>query len=98
MVTKGIDSETLDGFNTSSVERMHLDLKNQVYKYKPLRRIDIPKSDKLGTRPLSTASPKDKVVQHAFKRVLEICLEGVISKEEISLEEFKKAPMGRKLK
>nr|QFP99053.1 hypothetical protein [Rhizaria sp.] len=98
MMTQGIDDETLDGFSTSSVEGIHRDLKNRVYKYKPLRRVDISKPGKFGTRSLSISSPKDKVVQHAFKRVLEICLEGHMIKAEVTEEEFKKVPYGYGLK
>jgi len=70
-------------------------LKRNSHKYKAARKIDIPKSNKPGeTRLLNIASPRDKIIQQAFKQVLEIIFEGVSHKKEVELEEFQQIPPG----
>lgn len=60
------------------------------YSYRPLRKVFIPKLDKVGKRTLTMISPKDKVIQRAFLRVLQPIYEGVLSCNVVSYEEYKK--------
>ena len=75
----GVDSETLDGISYEWITRTSEELLHEVYKPRPVRRVYIPKHNgKL--RPLGVGSPRDKVVQQAYKLVLETILEPEFSK------------------
>ena len=69
-MTRGNDSETLDGINSEYFENLSKLLGSGAFKFKPTRRIMIPKS-KGGLRPLSIGSPREKIVQEAMRMVLE---------------------------
>jgi len=68
-------------FNDINIEELSLKLKTNSYKYK-------------SNSSNSTGSLKDKLIQQAFYRVLEIIFEGVQIKKEISFEDFKKVEPG----
>jgi len=69
---------------------MSENLKSNKHKYQALRRVEIPKSNKpQEKRPLSIASPRDKIIQQAFKRVFEIIFEGVSTVKEVNEDTFK---------
>jgi retron-type reverse transcriptase len=70
-MTPGISSLTLDGMNLSYLKSIQGELKAGVYKFPPARRIYIPKPGKDDKRPLTIASPRDKIVQKAIQLVLE---------------------------
>lgn len=74
--TKGVDKETLDGYSEKELITLHEALKDHSFKFKPIRRIHIPKKDG-GKRPLGLPSPRDKVVQKAACNVLEKIYEGI---------------------
>ena len=75
---------TIDGISAEAIIKLSNNLKSNKHKYSTLRRVDIPKSNKPDeTRTLLIASPRDKIIQQAFKRVLEIILEGVAAIEEV---------------
>lgn len=67
-------------------KNIHCTLKRRLYKFKLLRKINIPKANKVKIRPLFIIAWKDKIVQQAFKRILEICLEGIIKKKPVSYD------------
>ena len=72
----GADGVTLDGISRSWAESTIEALKDRSYKCKPVRRVFIPKANgKL--RPLGIPCPRDKVVQLAFKRILESVFEPI---------------------
>lgn len=73
-MTPGVDKETLDGLNLKFFRTLGKEIGSGYLKFKPARRIDIPKP-KGGTRPLSVASPRDKIVQSAMKIILEAVFE-----------------------
>lgn len=74
-MTPGTDSETLDGIDKAWFEKLKKDLRTNAFQFRPARRIEIPKANGKGTRPLSIASPRDKIVQGAMLLVLEAIFE-----------------------
>lgn len=71
-MTPGADkSATLDGISKGYLGKVQKELKAGTYKFNPARRIQIPKPGKKETRPLTIASPREKVVQKAIQLVLE---------------------------
>lgn len=68
-MTAGIDSQTLDGININYFLLLQRELRSGAFQFRPSRRIEISKPN--GTRPLSVASPRDKIVQTAMHLVLE---------------------------
>lgn len=82
-------------FNNNSVGRLssfdlikvYWDLKNQTYKYKLFWKIGVFKQNKIDKKMRSLISLKDKLVQHAFKRILQIYLEGITFKKIITTPE-----------
>jgi len=69
-MTTGVGNDTLDGLNKEYLLRLQKKLRDGKYKFPPARRIQIPKPGKTETRPLTIASPRDKVVQKAMELVL----------------------------
>lgn len=73
-MTPGADGITLDGISKQWAQDTIATLKDRSYKCKPVRRVFIPKANgKL--RPLGIPCPRDKVIQLAFKRILESVFE-----------------------
>jgi nicotine oxidoreductase len=71
---QGIDKETLDGVDLQYFKTLAKEIGSGSFKFKPARIIDIPKATG-GTRPLSIASFRDKIVQSAMKTILETVFE-----------------------
>jgi retron-type reverse transcriptase len=63
--------ETLDGLSIEHLKRTQAKLRSGTFNFSPGRRIQIPKPGKNETRPLTIASPRDKLVQKAIQIVLE---------------------------
>lgn len=70
-MTKGASQETLDGMSLRYLDKISSQVMNNTYKFKPARRVWIPKPGKIEKRPLGIASPREKVVQKAIQMVLE---------------------------
>ncbi len=71
----GVDGESIEGLvsrgeEESMLSRLQQELRTKTYRFRPVRRVDIPKP-KGGTRPLGIATVEDRVVQTAMKLVLE---------------------------
>ena len=76
-MTKGINSETLDGYSMKIIRDTILQLKNHSFQFKPSRREYIPKANgKL--RPLGIPSPRDKIVQQIMVMILEAIFENSV--------------------
>jgi len=73
-MTQGITPETLDGISLETFEEISSKLKSEQFHFTPSRRIQIPKNSG-GTRPLSIASPRDKIVQEAMRLILQAIYE-----------------------
>jgi len=74
-MTPGTDSETLDGINMSWFENLKKELRTNAFQFRPARRLEIPKPNGKGTRPLGIASPRDKIVQGTMLLILEAIFE-----------------------
>jgi len=74
--TPGADKETLDGISKEWLGRITNSLKDRSFQFRPVRRILIPKSNGK-MRPLGIPSPRDKIIQHAFKTILEAIYEPI---------------------
>ena len=70
-MTKGTTPETLDGLKMEWFERVAEELRNGKFDFKPSRRVEIPKPNSNKKRPLTIASPRDKIVQKAFQIIIE---------------------------
>jgi group II intron reverse transcriptase/maturase len=70
-MTRGIGRETLDGLSWEWFEKVAEELKSGKFKFSVSRRIEIPKPNSNKTRPLTIASPRDKIVQKALQVILE---------------------------
>lgn len=68
-MTQGINPETLDGLSIEALETIAESLKSEQFQFKAGRRIQIPKASG-GTRSLTKASPRDKLVQEAMRLIL----------------------------
>jgi len=74
-LTKGIDDVTLDGISHERINDIIEKLKTERYRFKPVRRIYIPKKN--GQRPLGIPSGDDKLVQEVARIILERIYEPV---------------------
>jgi retron-type reverse transcriptase len=74
----GIDNETFDGISKEYISKLAKSLKDESFKFKPARRIFIPKRNGQ-LRPLGIPSPRDKIVQKAMALVLSLIYEPIFS-------------------
>lgn len=70
-MTHATDKVTLDGISKEYLTKIQSKIRAGTYEFPPARRIQIPKPGKNETRPLTIASPRDKVVQKALQLVME---------------------------
>lgn len=73
-MTPAVSPETLDGMSMEVIKDTVERLENESFQFQPARRVRIPKSSG-GTRPLTIASPRDKIVQEAIRMILEAVFE-----------------------
>src|SRR6266487_3755226 len=69
-ITPGVDEITLDGFSEDRVASIIARLKNGRYRFRPTRRVYIPKKNGK-KRPLGISSGDDKLVQEVVRIILE---------------------------
>jgi len=74
-MSPGTDLETLDGINIKWFDNLKKAIRTNAFQFRPARRIEIPKLNGKGTRPLGIASPRDKIVLSAMLLVLEAIFE-----------------------
>jgi group II intron reverse transcriptase/maturase len=85
-MTPGIDHQTIDGFSTYKIDSIIKSLKNESFQFKPARRIIIPKPYG-GERPLTIASPIDKIVQEVIRMILVVVFEPTFTKKSHGFRE-----------
>jgi len=73
-LTPGIKSQTLDGLARENFVELGIKLKCEKHRFSPGRQVIIPKSGG-GSRPLTIAAPRDKVIQEAIRMTLEAIFE-----------------------
>lgn len=78
-MTPGTDGRTLDAMSEKLIDSISTELRNQSFKFKPVRRVLIPKRNKDSKRPLGIPSPRDKVVQKAMLMIMECIYEPIFS-------------------
>lgn len=76
LTSKG-NNKTLDGLPLVWFTNISDKLKHGTHKYAPSRKVGIPKPGKTETKYLTIGSPRDKVIQKAFLRILEQIYEGL---------------------
>jgi group II intron reverse transcriptase/maturase len=67
----GLDNIFKENVTLVGINRLSIELKNQSYKCRPVRRVYIDKPGTNKKRPFGVASTKDKIVQMALKMLLE---------------------------
>lgn len=77
-MTPGITPTTLDGMSMEVMKEIISKLKDDSFKFSPGRRVEIPKASG-GTRPLTIAPPRDKIVQEVMRMILEAVFEPMFS-------------------
>lgn len=77
-MTPGIDQVTLDGVSKETFQRIIDSMKDETFKFKPGKRVEIPKPNGK-TRPLTIAPPRDKIVQEVMRMILEPIFEPTFS-------------------
>lgn len=70
-MTRGVNTETLDGMNQRYLENVQVRIKSGKFEFNPARRIIIPKPGKKETRALTIPSPREKIVQKAILLIME---------------------------
>lgn len=75
-MTPGINPETLDEMSKDALERLSNALKSRTFKFSPGRRINTPKGYG-GSRPLTIAPPRDKLIQECIRMILEAIYEPI---------------------
>nr|YP_009686222.1 putative reverse transcriptase and intron maturase [Halamphora calidilacuna]QDR25075.1 putative reverse transcriptase and intron maturase [Halamphora calidilacuna] len=79
-LTPGSTSETLDGLSLQRVMNLKNEVCSEKYKFKPVKRIYIPKTDGR-RRPLGLPTVNDKIVQEVIRIILEAIYEPVFVEE-----------------
>lgn len=82
-MTQGVLPETLDGISFEYFIELAHSLKDESFQFKPSRRINVLKPNG-GLRPLTIASPRDKIVQEALRILLEIVYEPEFEELDVS--------------
>lgn len=78
-MTPGVDQVTLDGISTEIFQGIIESMKDETFRFKPGKRVEIPKANGK-TRPLTITTPRDKVVQEVMRMILEAIFEPTFSK------------------
>lgn len=79
-MTPGTTKETLDGINLDWIRKLSFKIRAGQYRFGLARRMMTPKVGKTGERPLTIASPREKIVQKAMLMVLQELLEPIFLK------------------
>ncbi len=78
-MTPGADRETADGTSPDRIDRIIDAVRHERYRFKPVRRVHIPKKNSSKTRPLGLPSWSDKLVGEVLRLLLEAYYEPTFS-------------------
>jgi group II intron reverse transcriptase/maturase len=78
-MTPGADGETADGTSPGKIGRIIDAVRHERYRFKPVRRVHIPKKNSSKTRPLGLPSWSDKLVGEVIRLLLEAYYEPTFS-------------------
>ena len=78
-MTPGADGETADGMSLAKIGRIINAVRHERYRFKPVRRVRIPKKNSSKTRPLGLPSWSDKLVGEVIRLLLEAYYEPAFS-------------------
>src|SRR5258708_9185932 len=70
-MTQGSTSETVDAMALTKINKIIEDLRQERYRWTPVRRLSIPKKQKGKYRPLGLPSWSDKLLQEVIRQILE---------------------------
>jgi group II intron reverse transcriptase/maturase len=86
-LTPGTESQTIDGFNLKRIDQLIEALRQEKFRFSPVRRTYIPKKGKKGKRPLGVPSFKDKLVQEVMRMILQNIYEPLFSENSHGFRE-----------
>ncbi len=92
--TAGVDGQSLEDFDgnlSKNLYRIWNRMCSGSYFPPPVRRVDIPKGDSGGTRPLGIPTVSDRIAQMVVKRYLEPILESVFHRDSYGYRPGKSA-------
>jgi RNA-directed DNA polymerase len=69
-MTTAVDDETFDGIDKTWFINCASKIKDNSYKFKPARMVNIPKETSSELRSLTIGSPRDKIVQKAIQLII----------------------------
>ncbi|MGW2184164.1 reverse transcriptase domain-containing protein [Streptomyces sp. NPDC001732] len=78
-MTPGVTQETVDGMSMGRVDRIIDAMRHERYRFRPARRVHIPKKQSGKTRPLGLPTWSDKLVGEVVRLLLEAYYEPVFS-------------------
>lgn len=87
-MTPGLNPSTLDRFSEVIINELIDDLRTEKFQFKPARRMYIPKSNG-GKRPLTIASPKDKIILEAMRIILDIIFDPIFEENSHGFRNYR---------
>lgn len=97
-MTPGLDTITLEGINPEYLKKIQAEIKAGKLKFSPTRRVQKPKHTlrvgKPDTRPLTIASPREKIVQKALQQVIIPLYEKKYLESSLSLDTLRVGGLG----
>lgn len=85
ILTKGTDkNDKIDGLNLNIIKEISESIKNGTYKWKTIKRIEIPKPGTKKTRPLGIPNMRDKITQESIRIILNIIYEPLFQLYEVN--------------
>nr|YP_009492182.1 hypothetical protein [Pseudopediastrum integrum]AWI68777.1 hypothetical protein [Pseudopediastrum integrum] len=73
--TPGVDQETLDKFNKENVQELLQSIKEETFKFKPVKRLYFPKPGKKTLRPIGIPTWRDRIIQEMIRLILDAIYE-----------------------
>ncbi len=70
-LTPGVTEETVDGMSLKRIHKLIDELRYERFRWKPVRRVYIPKKGKKASRPLGLPTWRDKLLQEVIRLLLE---------------------------